>query len=175
MTNFVSLLLLTGIFMQTNGQTTSPLDVPDKIKVPAGEQLVLALHAKGDQIYTCGETPDGKYGWVLKAPEAELRDDAGTVVIRHFAGPSWKHMDGSAVKGKAIASIDSPESFSIPWLLVLVTDHSGNGALTHVSHIQRVHTNGGRPPVASDCSASTKNIERSSSYLADYLFYAPSN
>ena len=109
----------------------------------------------------------------LKAPEAELRDQHGAIIGRHFAGPSWKHNDGSEIKGKAVARVDAPDSESIPWLLVMVTDRSGNGVLNRVTSIQRVHTKGGQPPPASDCSAAKLNAEVKSRYTADYYFYAP--
>ena len=165
-------VVLIGAVTPTIGQQNSGPDVPDKIKPPAGEELVWQAHASGSQIYVCQVGADGKYAWTLKAPEAELRDQQGAIVGRHFAGPSWKHNDGSEIKGKAVARVDAPDSDSIPWLLVTVTDHPGNGVLSRVTSIQRVHTKGGQPPLASDCSASKQNSEVKSSYTADYYFYA---
>ena len=157
--------------MQASGQESSRPDVPEKIQAPAGEQLVLKVHASGSQIYTCQQGTDGKFAWTLKAPEAELRDDKGQIVGSHYAGPTWKHNDGSEIKGKAVARVDSPDANSIPWLLVTVIGHSGNGVLSSVTSIQRIHTKGGQPP-ASACDASS-NAEMKSSYTADYYFYAP--
>lgn len=158
--------------MQANGQESSRPDVPEKIQAPAGEQVVLKVRASGSQIYTCQQGTDGKFAWTLKAPQAELRDDKGQIVGSHFAGPSWKHNDGSEIKGKAVARVDSPDADSIPWLLVSVTSHSGSGVLSPVTSIQRIHTKGGQPP-ATACSESTQNSEVKSSYTADYYFYAP--
>ncbi|HVH83743.1 MAG TPA: DUF3455 domain-containing protein, partial [Steroidobacteraceae bacterium] len=67
-------------------------EVPDAIKAPAGEQVVLVAHAAGSQIYTCGKGDDGKPQWTLKAPEAQLRDAKGALIGHHDAGPSWKHI-----------------------------------------------------------------------------------
>ena len=153
-------------------QANSP-DVPDKIKAPAGEQVVLKAQAAGSQIYVCQQGADGKFGWSLKAPEAELRDEHGQVIGHHFAGPSWKHRDGSQVTGKAVARVDSPDAASIPWLLLTVTGHSGNGVLSGVTSIQRIHTKGGQPPAAADCDASKQNAEVKINYTADYYFLAP--
>ena len=157
--------------MQASGQESSRPDVPEKIQAPAGEQLVLKVHASGSQIYTCQQGTDGKFAWTLKAPEAELRDDQGKIIGNHYAGPTWKHNDGSEIKGKAVARVDSPDANSIPWLLVTVIGHSGNGVLSRVTSIQRIHTKGGQPPTSA-CDASS-NAEAKSSYTADYYFYAP--
>jgi hypothetical protein len=42
-----------------------------------------------------------------------------------------------------------------------------------VTSIQRIHTKGGQPAAAQECSAGRQNAETSSSYEADYYFYAP--
>jgi hypothetical protein len=147
--------------------------VPDKIKAPAGEEVVLQAHATGSQIYVCQPGTDGKPTWILKAPDAELHDQQGAVIGRHYAGPTWKDNDGSEVKGKAAARVDSPDPDSIPWLLVSVTDHSGDGVLSRVTSIQRIHTKDGQPPPAVDCNPSKQNTEVKSGYSADYYFYAP--
>jgi hypothetical protein len=94
------------------------------------------------------------------------------VIGRHSAGPSWKLKDGSEVTGKAAAKVDALDSGSIPWLLVKVVNHSGNGQLTSVTTIQRVHTHGGQAPVEG-CDEAHKSDEAKSSYTADYYFYAP--
>jgi len=56
---------------------------------------------------------------------------------------------------------------------VTVTGHSGSGALSRVTTVQRIHTKGGQPPAAGDCNASKQNVEMKSNYTADYYFYAP--
>jgi hypothetical protein len=150
----------------------SPPDVPDAIQVPAGEEVVLYTHATGSQIYTCQASADGKFSWTLKAPEAELHDRKDKVIGQHSAGPSWKLKDGSEVTGKAAARVDALDPGSIPWLLVKVVSHSGNGQLASVTTIQRVHTHGGQPP-AEGCDAAHKDAETKSGYSADYYFYAP--
>ena len=47
--------------------------VPKELQPPANEQLLLQVHAKGDQIYTC-KGDGAQFTWVLKAPEAQLID-----------------------------------------------------------------------------------------------------
>ncbi|MGD0986698.1 MAG: DUF3455 domain-containing protein [Candidatus Sulfotelmatobacter sp.] len=157
---------------QGSGQSEPPPDVPDAIQVPAGLEVAVSAHATGSQIYTCQASPDGKFSWTLKAPDAELHDRKDKVIGQHSAGPSWKLKDGSEVTGKAVAHVDSLDPDSIPWLLVNVVSHSGTGALSNVTTIQRVRTHGGKAP-AEGCDAAHVNAETKTSYTADYYFYAP--
>jgi hypothetical protein len=150
------------------GQGSAPV-VPAEPKPPDGAKLVLQAFAQGDQIYTCKEQ-NGQYSWALKAPEAQLSDQDGKPLGRHFAGPSWELNDKSAVTGKMIAHADSPDKDAIPWLLVGVVDHSGNGLLTNVTYIQRVDTKGGKAP-ATGCDAPHAGQEVRVPYSAKYLFY----
>ena len=147
-------------------------DVPDSIHAPAGEEVVLYAHGSGSQIYTCQAAADGKLTWILRAPEAELQDRDDKTIGQHSAGPTWKLKDGSEVTGKAVARADAPDADSIPWLLVKAVSHAGNGLLTSVTTIQRVHTRGGKPP-AEGCDTAHRDGETRSSYTADYYFYAP--
>jgi hypothetical protein len=165
------LVLLTGF-----GFAAGPAnpDVPENLKVPAGEKLILKAHAKGVQIYVC-QNAEQKLAWTLKAPEAELAEEGGKTIIHHSAGPSWKHVDGSEVTGKLVAKHDAPNGNAIPWLLLSAATHNGNGVLTKVSTIQRIHTEGGLAPKPETCNASSSGQESRSDYAADYYFYAPAN
>ncbi len=149
----------------------SAQQVPPQLQPPAGEQLLLQVHARGDQIYTC-KGDAAQFAWTLKAPDAQLFDKDGKPFGRHFAGPSWEAADGSRVTGKAVANVPSPEADSIPWLLVNIVSHDGNGVLSRASSIQRLNTKGGKAP-ASGCDAAHANQELRVPYSADYLFYAP--
>lgn len=161
--------VLLGLAMQVSGQVIPAPDVPEKIKAPAGEEVVLVAHASGSQIYVCQAGQDGKTAWTLKAPDAELRDGQGAAIGSHYGGPTWKYKDGSTVTGKASARVDSPDAGSIPWLLITATGHSGDGLLGRVSSIQRVNTKGGVAPA----NACEQGAESKSAYTADYYFYAP--
>jgi Protein of unknown function (DUF3455) len=93
---------------QSNSQKDAPAqeiapDVPDAIAVPAGLEPVISLHAKGSQIYTCQAGADGKFGWTLKGPDAELSDRKEKVIGQHLADPTsklptWKLKDGSGAR-----------------------------------------------------------------------------
>jgi hypothetical protein len=149
-------------------------EVPDSLKPPAGEDVILSAHATGVQIYVCQAETEQKSAWVLKAPEAELTDSDGRTIMHHSAGPTWKHVDGSEVTGKVIAKQDAPKPGAIPWLLLSAATHTGEGILARVTFIQRIHTEGGLPPKAGDCNVSANGKEARSAYSADYYFYAPS-
>jgi hypothetical protein len=170
----IGVVLLETLFVITSAQAQKepPPEVPKAIQAPVGEEVILRAHGVGSQIYTCQAGSDGKFMWVLKAPEAELLNGKSEVIGSHYAGPTWKLKDGSEVKGKASAHVDSPDPDSIAWLLVNVVAHSGKGLLTDVTTIQRVKTHGGKPP-AQGCDESHREAETKSSYAADYYFYAP--
>jgi hypothetical protein len=156
--------------------------VPDSIQAPAGEELILMARATGFQIYVCRiyvcrSDANGKAAWTLKAPDAELFDEQGKLIGRHFGGPTWQLNDGSQVTGKMAAKADAPDPRAIPWLLVTVTGHSGSGKLSGVTSIQRVNTVAGLAPeslasAAAECTAQSGEVEFKSSYSADYYFYA---
>jgi hypothetical protein len=154
------------------GQSISQPDVPISIRVPADQEAVLTAHATGFQIYVCQPGKDGTATWTLRAPEATLQDSRGATIGRHYGGPTWRDNDGSEVTGTVSAQANSPEPHAIPWLLVTVTQRRGNGALSWVSTVQRVHTEGGAAPVTG-CSDSELGIEMKVPYAADYYFYAP--
>ena len=145
--------------------------VPKQLEPPANEKLLLQVHAKGDQVYTC-KSVAAKFTWTLKAPDAQLFDKDGKPFGKHFAGPSWEANDGSRVTGKAVANAPSPDANSIPWLLIKILSHDGSGVLSHATSIQRLNTKGGKAP-ASGCDASHADQEARVPYEADYLFYAP--
>jgi len=169
---FFTLLILLSIEPAAAQQLARP-DAPDKLSPPATEKLILQTHATGDQIYVCksGTDPDQKLAWILKAPDAQLLDSQNKVIAKHFAGPTWKHNDGSAVVGKVAARLDSPDPNAIPWLLLTAAGHSGTGIFSAVTSIQRLHTKGGQPP-QSGCDDAHRNAESKSAYSADYYFYA---
>jgi Protein of unknown function (DUF3455) len=134
-------------------------------------------HASGSQIYVCQAGADQKLSWTLKAPEAELSDDSGKNIGRHFAGPTgptWRLTGGSEVTGRKDTSADAPDAGAIPWLRLNAIGHSGNGALANVTIIQRIHTKGGQPP-ATGCDDAHRDAQNKSPYSADYYFYAPSH
>jgi hypothetical protein len=156
----LGLLLLSGLDMSANAQT--PL--PDAIAAP-GETVVLSVHAEGAQVYECKAGADGKLTWVFREPIATLFVD-GKTIGRHYAGPNWEHIDGSAVVGKAAGNAPGATADDIPWLKLQVTASRGNGVLSGVTTVQRINTKGGKFDGACDKAGAFK----SAPYSADYVF-----
>src|SRR5258707_5640359 len=115
--------------------------VPPAIAAP-GERGVVTLHAEGAQVYECKAGSDGKLAWAFREPIATLLLD-GKTVGRHYAGPNWEHVDGSAVVGKAVANVAGKTPSDIPWLKLEATAHPGSGPVSGVTTVQRINTPGG--------------------------------
>jgi hypothetical protein len=147
---------LTNAFAQTA--------LPDAIAAP-GETIVLTLHAEGAQIYECKAGADGKLAWSFREPTAALLLD-GKTVGRHYAGPSWEHIDSSVVVGKAAGNAPGATANDIPWLKLTVTSGRGTGILSGVTTVQRINTAGGK--LEGDCDKA--GTYRNAPYSADYVF-----
>jgi hypothetical protein len=132
----------------------------ESIDVPAHSRLLLRAVGSGDQVYGC---VDGN--WVLKAPDAKLLNQEGSVIGRHFAGPTWHFNDGSWVKGKTVAKQVAPDATAVPWLLL--ESVGGAGRLGAVRFIQRTRTHGGNAPDGSCSQSATRRVP----YTATYSFY----
>lgn len=139
------------------------------IDVPAGQHVVLTVLGHGVQIYECQQAANTTT-WVYVAPEAQLYLK-GELVGSHGAGPTWSHNDGSAVAGKVVASVASPDPSAIPLVLFKASSNSGNGVLTSVTYIQRTATEGGAAPRQGCGSAPIGTLLRVP-YAATYTFYA---
>jgi hypothetical protein len=153
-------LLLSALLVPAHAET--PL--PDAIAAP-GEAVVLTVHAEGAQVYDCKAGTEGKLAWAFREPIATLMAD-GKTVGRHYAGPNWESVDGSAVVGKAIGNAPGAAPSDIPWLKLEVVSRRGNGILTPVTTVQRINTQGGKLDGACDKAGAT----RSAPYSADYVF-----
>ncbi len=130
-----------------------------------GETTVLSVHAEGAQVYECKAGTDGKLGWLFREPIATLMAD-GKTVGRHYAGPNWEDADGSAVTGKVIGNAPGATANDIAWLKLQVISQRGSGALSGVTTVQRINTEGGQLTGACDKVGATK----SAPYSADYVF-----
>ena len=153
-------LLLSALLVSAHAET--PL--PDAIAAP-GEAVVLAVHAEGAQVYDCKAGAEGKLAWAFREPIATLMAD-GKTIGRHYAGPNWESVDGSAVVGKAIGNAPGAAPSDIPWLKLDVVSKRGSGILTPVTTVQRINTQGGKLDGACDKAGAT----RSAPYSADYVF-----
>ena len=138
--------------------------VPNAIAAP-DEATVVTLHAQGAQVYECRADPDGKLAWAFREPIATLLLD-GKTVGRHYAGPNWEHVDGSAVSAKVSANAPGKTPGDIPWLKLTATAHRGHGMLSGVNTVQRINTQGG--VLAGACEAA--GTFHAAPYAADYVF-----
>jgi hypothetical protein len=132
----------------------------ESIDVPPHSRLLLRAVGSGDQIYGCVNG-----NWALKAPDAKLLNEKGSVIGRHFAGPTWQLNDGSRITAKVVAKHVAPDTTAVPWLLL--ESVGGTGRLRAVRFIQRTGTHGGN---ASDGSCRQSAMRRVP-YTATYSFY----
>jgi hypothetical protein len=150
--------------------------VPDNLKPAANESLAMIAYAKGVQSYECraaGNTA-GAYEWAFVAPHAELSDATGRAIGRHYAGPSWEALDGSAIEGRVEQRADAARAGTIPWLLLATKSVGPQGSLSGITHVQRVNTVGGAAP-QSGCSEVSVGAMAYVAYTADYYFFAAAN
>jgi len=159
--SILSLLLIATLLPFTG---TVSAQVPLAIAAP-DETAVATFHAEGAQIYECKAGNDGKLAWTFREPIATLLLE-GKTVGRHYAGPNWEHIDGSAVTGKVAANVPGKSAGDIPWLKLEVTARRGNGVLSDISTVQRINTQ--RGVHAGACEGVGAFF--SAPYAADYVF-----
>ncbi len=165
MTSYRTTLLSATLLMAATmlaGQSAA--QVPSAIAAP-GESTVATFHAEGAQVYECKAGADSKLAWAFREPIATLLAD-GKTIGRHYAGPSWEHMDSSAVVGKAAGNAPGKTAGDIPWLKLEVTAHRGSGTLAGVTTVQRLNTQGGVHTGACD----KPGAFFSAPYSAEYVF-----
>ncbi|HEY1535175.1 MAG TPA: DUF3455 domain-containing protein [Polyangiaceae bacterium] len=154
---------------------TLPPHLPTDFRIPENARLALAARGKGVQIYGCAGKKDapGTFEWKLTAPDAELFDDHGMKVGKHFAGPTWESTDGSRVVGKVVHKQDAPDPEAIPWLMLASETSSGpgSGVFGVITQIARLDTKGGKAP-AGGCDATHVGAEVRVPYEASYYFYS---
>jgi hypothetical protein len=158
-------LSLTALALATLSLPSAAAEVPDAIAAP-GEILVATAHAVGAQVYECKADPAGKLTWQFREPIATLFI-AGTTVGRHYAGPNWEMVDGSAVTAKVVGRAPAASLADIPLLKLGVASHRGAGQLAGVTTIQRINTRGGVAGGTCDAAGTFLNAP----YSADYAFY----
>jgi hypothetical protein len=151
--------------------TLPALAQPDPIAASEGLRLRLTLGADGVQIYRCAAEAAGPR-WIFEGPEAALFDQNGRQIGTHGAGPWWRLNDGSLVRATVVAQRQAPAMGSIPWLLLRVSVHEGEGLLAPVTEIRRIDTVDGTAPAAG-CDAASLGQEARMRYSANYLFYGP--
>jgi hypothetical protein len=146
--------------------------LPDAVKVPAGHKVVLETVGAGDITYECREKKDaaGQFEWTFVGPSAVLKDRKGATIGAYYGPPAtWKSTDGSEVTATQVA-VSPASAGNIPLQLVKANPSTGNGAMTGVTFIQRVATQGGVAP-AMTCDMAAKGKKEVVKYQADYILY----
>ena len=166
------MLNLAALALAGGACATKP-QIPATLDPGYGAKLAMVLPASGVQVYECRRKAGTEsFEWAFVAPEAELFDARGTQLGLHGAGPHWTAADGSRVTAKVTAKADSPDTSSIPWLLLEAKDSGQPGLFNHVTHIQRVNTTGGIAP-SKPCNGPMVGHQVGVHYTADYRFFVP--
>ena len=142
--------------------------LPDAIKVPAGNKVALETVGVGEITYECRDKAGapGMTEWVFVGPNAVLNDRSGKQVGKYYGPPAtWESMDGSKLTATQLA-VAPAGAGNISYQLVKANPASGSGAMTGVTHIQRVALKGGVAP-ASMCSPTNKGSKEVVKYQAD--------
>ena len=149
--------------------------LPDAVKVPAGHAVAMETVGVGEITYECKAkaamgTTAGEYEWVFVGPKAVLNNRSGKMVGSYYGPPAtWEAADGSKITGTQLAVAPSSAG-NIPLQLVKANPAMGMGAMSGISHIQRVATRGGVAP-AMPCAAANMGQKQVVAYQSDYIFY----
>jgi hypothetical protein len=160
-----------ALLVATGAQAQS--DLPDSIKVPAGNKVAMETVGVGDITYECRDKPNaaGQTEWTFVGPKAVLNDRSGKQVGTYYGPPAtWEAKDGSKVTGTQLAVAPSSAG-NLPYQLVKANPAEGKGAMVGVSYIQRVALKGGVAP-ATACTTAQKGQKETVKYQADYIFWA---
>ena len=161
---------LTKPTSENPGQANSgPLHIPAILTVPPGNVLLLRAYGRGVQKYTCPVNPTSS-----AVPHAILLSGNGNsenIVAIHFVGPTWQALDGSLVVGNGAKAthFPAPNGQGVDWLLIPAQSTSGSGLFSNVTYVQRLYTQGGKPPASCNQNQTETLVE----YSAEYLFYIP--
>jgi Protein of unknown function (DUF3455) len=169
----LSLLSACGSMSPAKPMAFSQAALPDAVKVPAGQKVTMETVGVGEITYECREKQAvaGQFEWAFVGPNAVLNDRSGKAVGAYYGPPAtWVAADSSKVTGAQVAVAPAAPG-SIPLQLVKANPAVGQGAMTGVSYIQRVATQGGVAP-ASACGMDTKGKKEIVKYQADYIFWA---
>jgi hypothetical protein len=157
--------IMTILSLTLSSLPAAAAELPDAISAP-GEIPVATVHAVGSQVYECKPDPAvGTLAWQFREPIATLFI-SGKTVGRHYAGPNWELIDGSAVQGKVAGRAPAATATDIPLLKLGIASRRGEGRLTDVTTIQRINTKGG----VAEGACSEAGAFLSVPYTADYTF-----
>ncbi|HVE52130.1 MAG TPA: DUF3455 domain-containing protein [Ramlibacter sp.] len=144
--------------------------LPAAVQVPAGHRVAMETVGVGEITYECRAKAGGGHEWFFVGPDARLMSRTGQQVGRYYGPPAtWENTDGSRITATQVA-VAPAAAGSIPLQLVKANPAMGNGAMTGVTYIQRVATQGGVAP-ATACDTANHGARQVVRYQADYIFY----
>ena len=171
-----STLTLAVLFTMSVCASASPLAVdnaalPEPVRVPTGQRVLMSATGIGELTYECREKKDaaGAFEWAFVGPVAQLYSADRKIVGKYYAGPTWESTDGSKVTGKQVAVAPAAPG-NIPLQLVKAEPAMGSGAMSGISYIQRLNTQGGMAPKTA-CTSDTQGARQKVAYKAEYVFY----
>ncbi|MDE2038501.1 MAG: DUF3455 domain-containing protein [Elusimicrobia bacterium] len=187
--------------MQREGGVAGLRDMRPRVSrrfdVPASQELALAVHAVGVQIYKCVE-----HKWKFYGPAANLycgKDESSPVVGKHLAleNDDLLHLTGTApiwhlysdanpqhslyfIKNNPVVKLRAPKALgpvqNVAWLRVpaiLRKNFHRDELLSPFSYVQRVFTSGGGDWASKSLPDCVDGATQASRYEATYLFYEP--
>jgi len=170
-TNFAAALTLAASTLLPSTAGANTPEIPSAVRPPSGHRMTLHTVGVGEITYECrakADTP-GAFEWAFVAPVATLMDRNQATVGKYYGGPTWEANDGSKVTGKQVAVAPAAPG-SIPLQLVKADPATGNGAMTGVTFIQRLNTQGGIAP-SEPCDVARTGNRVQVRYQADYVFF----
>lgn len=145
-------------------------ETPADVQVPDGHKVALETVGVGAITYMCEMNDEDTMAWVFKGPHAALNDSDDTQVGSYYGPPAtWEALDGSKITGTQLATAANGDG-NIPLQLVEANPAEGEGAMSGVSYIQRLNTEGGVAPNAT-CDADHDGATAVVTYQADYIFW----
>jgi hypothetical protein len=165
----------------------TPPQVPNELRVPAGNRVYFVGHAVGTQNYVCLPSETG-FSFALITPQATLSGDNGQQVATHYFSPNpldgsvratWEESnDTSTVWGQVIGTSTNSDYVAqgaIAWLLLqpvaLQGGTAGGAGLAATTFVQRLNTTGGVAPKTGCALPADVGNEVFVPYTADYFFY----
>ncbi|MGP9767785.1 DUF3455 domain-containing protein [Halomonas sp. AOP13-D3-9] len=143
---------------------------PADVQVPDGNKIALETVGVGAITYMCEMNDEDTMAWVFKGPHAALNGSDGSQVGSYYGPPAtWEALDGSKITGTQLATAANGNG-NIPLQLVEANPAEGEGAMTGVSYIQRLNTQGGVAPDVA-CDMDHDGATAVVTYQADYIFW----
>ncbi len=115
-------------------------------------------------------TPAAINTWQFREPVATLLVK-GKTVGRHYAGPRWELVDGSAIGAEVVGRQPGETPNDIPLLKLKVTAQNNVGRLAEATVVQRLNTSGGVLEDRVRLRANSGSVP----YAADYTFPKPTD